>query len=116
MFKFHNPFSFSPLTKDERHKKSQEEKLQKEVAKVTENVVHSANDCLTSDLFAKYRQAYFEAERDLIEIGTKLSIVDPTSYAVAAHQIFDRLNLIKLLMDNVTRDVERKSNAPKTET
>lgn len=104
-----NPFSFDPLTKQEQRKHGEEEKFQKEVERATKDVIASANDCLTSDLFAKYKANYIKAERGLIELGIRLSIVDPIAYAVAAHTIFDRLNLLKMLGDDVTKDAERKT-------
>ena len=103
-----NIFAFSPLNKEEKLRQARQQRTQKEIDDIAQGVVEAAKDCLTSDLFAKYREQYLEAERGLVELGCRLSIVDPVSYAIAAHSIFDRLNMLKMLGDSVTWDGREK--------
>lgn len=106
MFGIENPFSFNPLTREERHRKSEFEKTQKEIDIAAQSALRTAQDCLNSDLFAKYKAEYVEAERGLVEIGIQLNLADPIAYAIAAHTIFTNLKLLKMLGDSVTKDAK----------
>lgn len=96
-----NPFSFVPLSEDE---KNEQVRTQKEIAERIKATVDAAANCLNSDLFAKYRKEYAEAERGLIEIGIRLNLTNPAAYAVAAHNIFTNIKILKMLGDSVTKD------------
>jgi len=100
-----NMFSFSPLSKKEKKEQAQ---TQKEIEQRISEAIETAAQCLNSDLFAKYKEKYAEAERGLIEFGIQMNIVNPIHYAVAAKNIFTNLKLLKMLGDVVTKDAQQK--------
>ena len=96
-----NPFSFQPLTKKEV---IEIEKSRKEIESTTKNIVEGAAECLSSDMFARYKEEYIKGERALIEAGIALSITNPVAYAFVAQNIFGNLKILKMLGDMVNKD------------
>ena len=96
-----NPFSFQPLTNKE---KKNIELAKRTIDENTKKVVDGAAECLSSDMFTKYREDYLKGERALIEAGIGLSISNPIEYAFVAQTIFNNLKILKMLGDLVNKD------------
>jgi len=84
-----------------------EEKEKKAIQEAAQGALDSAQECLSSPQFARYKDKYKEAERDLIEIGIRLENTDPYLYNSLCMMIFDRLNIIRILLNEVQKDSRR---------
>ena len=99
------PFSFKPIESKEQAKI---ERDKKEIEQNSKEMLETLSSCLSSDDFAKYRDEYKKGEKKLIQLGIDLIFSDPVQYAMAAHSIFRRLEIIGELEVMIQRDMRRK--------
>ncbi len=95
-------FSFTPMTEEEKRQRTQDQKRIKELA---ETASRDLSECLQYDCFKRYREEYKKLREELLRYGKNLKLTDPIEYAIAAHSIFDQINIIGNLLEAIKKEV-----------
>lgn len=107
----HNPFR-----KPEKGEISKREELIKEAQETIKSVALSAQKCLASPLFDKYRKDAENARRKLYQLAEEYKNSNPTEYAFVVSAILSKTSVLTIMLDDVKEDASQKvEEKPKKE-
>ena len=96
-------FSFDPLTDEDQQVKKED----RELNETFKSLAEEAAACLSSDMFARYKEKY-EIYRDKATIAcAKIPTANINEYAFIVHEIMSKLDAMRYLMECVEKDARR---------
>lgn len=98
------PFHPDEIDRIKAEKVSREQEVKDRLQKATD----LGRKCLTQPDFVKYRENYEKLEKLLITAWIGLTEPDPMKYTVLARGMALQLHQLRLLLDSVKQDAERK--------
>jgi hypothetical protein len=96
---------FRTPTKDEIKKREEEKKV---IETKLKKVVEDAQACLSSTVFAKYRESVKEAREGLIKLMKINSEPDPVKFAFFAKACLVKIDAFDMMLEEVEKDSKKK--------
>jgi hypothetical protein len=97
-----NPFE--PISEKDKRARDAEKKF---IAEATQRISETAQDCMASESFKRYLEAFKKYEQEMITVMIRCTHADPVEDALFLRRILSKIEMGRRFIDNVETDAKR---------